>query len=147
MATTFTPKTEYAKKLLDPRWQKLRLQVFERDKFTCRSCGATDKTLHAHHVFYRAGAEGPWDCQPSDIVTVCNDCHDEEHAGWRERDATIIEALTMAGARTNAEVKDFTAMITEVAEAIAHPGQDVERRLFTNLQRYIDRMRANRSGA
>lgn len=72
-------KNTYAEKLLDPRWQKLRLEVFQRDKFTCQKCGDSSKTLNAHHSFYRKESDGPWDYYPYEIITLCVDCHNDEH--------------------------------------------------------------------
>lgn len=51
---------KYAEKLKDPRWQKKRLEILERDKWMCRGCCETQKTLHVHHIFYVHGLE-PWD--------------------------------------------------------------------------------------
>lgn len=65
---------EYSDKLKDPRWQKLRLQVFTRDRFTCQRCQATDKTLHAHHGYYQYRLE-PWEYDVATLMTVCEDCH------------------------------------------------------------------------
>lgn len=31
--------SEYKEKLKDPRWQKKRLQIFERDDWCCQKCG------------------------------------------------------------------------------------------------------------
>lgn len=67
-------KTEYSKKLLDPRWQKKRLQILNRDKFTCRVCGDKETTLHIHHEKYERGKE-PWDYPNSNLYTLCADCH------------------------------------------------------------------------
>jgi hypothetical protein len=39
-------------KLSEIEVEKKRLAIFERDKWTCRSCFSTDKTLHVHHLFY-----------------------------------------------------------------------------------------------
>ena len=74
-------KAEYAAKLKDPRWQKLRLQALDRDGWACRVCGTNTETLHAHHSFYDWGAD-PWDYPPATIITVCDDCHNMEHANW-----------------------------------------------------------------
>lgn len=68
----------YSEKLKDPRWQKLRLQVFERDKWTCRDCGANDKPLHAHHTYYDKGAD-PWDYNENAIMCLCENCHQIRH--------------------------------------------------------------------
>jgi hypothetical protein len=63
-----------SEKLKDPRWQKKRLEILNRDEFTCQYCGAKDKTLHVHHYGYRKGKE-PWDVDGGDVNTLCEDCH------------------------------------------------------------------------
>ena len=67
----------YSEKLKDPRWQKKRLQILERDNWTCQICEATDKTLHVHHWQYYRDTE-PWDYDEWLLVTVCDDCHSSE---------------------------------------------------------------------
>ena len=64
---------KYWEKLQDPRWQKKRLKILERDGFKCRDCGATEKTLHVHHCFYENGE--PWDARANVLLTVCADFH------------------------------------------------------------------------
>jgi hypothetical protein len=65
----------YADLLKDPRWQKKRLQIMERDKFTCRSCGDTKTTLNVHHAYYEKG-KMPWDYPDESLVTWCEECHE-----------------------------------------------------------------------
>jgi hypothetical protein len=62
----------YKEKLLDPRWQKKRLEIFNRDEFTCQCCGDKDKTLNVHHKSY---ANEPWEVENSELITYCSDCH------------------------------------------------------------------------
>lgn len=76
----------YADKLKDPRWQRVRLKVFERDNWTCLLCDATEKTLHAHHLNY---AGEPWEAPLEDITTLCEDCHRNLHNIEEEQPATI----------------------------------------------------------
>jgi hypothetical protein len=64
----------YSDKLLDPRWQKKRLEVFQRDDFTCKLCGEKTETLHVHHQLYERGYE-PWDYPLSILETYCHFCH------------------------------------------------------------------------
>jgi 5-methylcytosine-specific restriction endonuclease McrA len=64
----------YARLLKDPRWQKKRLEVFNRDRWTCQGCRATTKELQVHHTRYAAGGM-PWDVPLRDLVTLCIDCH------------------------------------------------------------------------
>lgn len=62
----------YYEKLKDPRWQRLRLSVFERDEFTCQWCYSTDKELQIHHLSYTGE---PWETPESELLTLCCDCH------------------------------------------------------------------------
>ncbi len=64
----------YAELLKDPRWQKLRLEILNRDEWRCRSCWSTEKTLHVDHQRYERGA-APWEASPEFLQTLCEDCH------------------------------------------------------------------------
>jgi len=66
----------YAEKLKDPRWQKKRLEILNRDNFKCsiESCGETTKTLHVHHLDYLSDTE-PWDYPNEYLMTICESCH------------------------------------------------------------------------
>lgn len=68
----------YSEKLTDPRWQKIRLKIFERDNWTCVSCDRKDVTLHVHHIKYLPNLE-PWEYDNSMLVTYCEYCHNTEH--------------------------------------------------------------------
>ncbi len=68
------PKEKYFAKLKDPKWQKRRLQILERDKFTCQMCGDDTKTLHVHHRFYLSDRE-LWEYNNNCFITLCEDCH------------------------------------------------------------------------
>lgn len=63
----------YSEKLKDPRWQKKRLRILERDDFACQDCQSTENTLNVHHLAYHKGA--PWEVPDEDLVTLCDDCH------------------------------------------------------------------------
>ena len=71
--TTMKNKS-YSDKLKDPRWQKKRLDIFNRDDWKCRCCYATNTALNAHHLYYVKGNR-PWEYDDDAIVTVCNPCH------------------------------------------------------------------------
>lgn len=89
-------RSAYAEKLLDPRWQKLRLRVLERDGFTCRWCKAEDKTLNVHHLYYESGNE-PWDYPLTAFLTLCRDCHQTESEGRRAAEEKLLHAIRKAG--------------------------------------------------
>ena len=69
----------YSEKLKDPRWQRKRLKILERDDFICRKCLAHDKTLHVHHKFYAWGKD-PWEYDDSVLITLCEICHEIEES-------------------------------------------------------------------
>lgn len=65
----------YSEKLRDPRWQKKRLEIMERDKFCCSRCTDNESTLNVHHHYYKRGAS-PWDYHQSALTTLCEGCHE-----------------------------------------------------------------------
>lgn len=67
----------YSDKLKDPRWQRKRLEVLQRDSFTCQKCLDTTKTLHVHHRYYLPNTD-PWDYELKTLVTLCFECHEQE---------------------------------------------------------------------
>ncbi len=62
----------YLRKLSDPRWQKKRLKILERDKWTCKKCGDTETELHVHHLEYH---KDPWNTPDKLLITLCAHCH------------------------------------------------------------------------
>jgi hypothetical protein len=64
----------YRDKLLDPRWQRVRLRVFARDGWSCVACNETTRTLNVHHLRYQAGKD-PWESHPDSLATLCELCH------------------------------------------------------------------------
>jgi hypothetical protein len=84
----------YSEKLKDPRWQKVRLKVMERDEFKCRDCGAETKTLQVHHCAYSGE---PWDIHKSFLLTLCDSCHAERGRIEKEAKSLFGSALARAG--------------------------------------------------
>lgn len=68
----------YGELLRDPRWQRKRLEIFDRDDFACQNCGSESRELHCHHRSYERGRE-PWDYPNQNFVTLCFICHQGEH--------------------------------------------------------------------
>lgn len=60
------------------RWQALRQQIFLRDLYTCRMCGAlegdTSKLVCDHVKPHRGNARLFWDA--ANLQTLCKACHD-----------------------------------------------------------------------
>jgi len=68
---------EYLQQLRDPRWQKKRLEILNRDNFTCQYCLCKDKELQVHHRYYDKD-KLPWEYDDDCFITLCNDCHEIE---------------------------------------------------------------------
>lgn len=66
----------YYEKLRDPRWQKKRLEIMQRDGFACRMCGDKSKTLNVHHGYY-ARKTDPWEYPEETLWTLCEACHED----------------------------------------------------------------------
>lgn len=65
-------KKTYSEKLLDPRWQKKRLLIFDRDDWKCTKCNKSKNTLHIHHEKYY---KNPWNIPNKYLKTLCELCH------------------------------------------------------------------------
>lgn len=85
----------YTEKLQDPRWQKKRLEVFNRDNWTCRCCGDTTTQLEIHHVEYFEGLM-PWEYPDDMLKTLCNACHKKEQERPKH-EQYLIQALLSKG--------------------------------------------------
>jgi 5-methylcytosine-specific restriction endonuclease McrA len=68
-------KNEFFDQYKDPRWQKKRLEILERDKFKCRSCTNAESTLHVHHFKYDPDCK-VWEYDNDDLITFCDTCHE-----------------------------------------------------------------------
>lgn len=67
----------YSDLLKDPRWQRRRLDIMNRDKFKCRSCESGTNTLNVHHFSYTGN---PWEADDKTLITLCEKCHSLEHS-------------------------------------------------------------------
>jgi hypothetical protein len=56
----------------NPKWQKKRLQILDRDGWKCVACGDEDSTLHVHHREYSGE---PWEVDDKSLQTLCEKCH------------------------------------------------------------------------
>lgn len=87
---SFDTRDAYQLYLASPAWAATRAQRLDIDGHRCQGCTATD-SLHVHHLTYeRFGNE--W---MTDLVTVCQQCHDLIHARQR-RTHESLPAATVA---------------------------------------------------
>jgi len=88
--------SKYSEKLKDPRWQKKRLEVFNRDGFVCSNCGNSESMLAVHHLYYEKDKD-PWDYPLEAFKTICEECHEVEHSCRKEYENSLLEILRKAG--------------------------------------------------
>lgn len=82
----------YSDKLKDPRWQKKRLEILQRDEWTCQNCFDKESTLHVHHKIYKRDIE-PWDYPNYFLVTLCENCHNYEMSYRSINENVLLEIL------------------------------------------------------
>ena len=84
--------TNFSDQYKDPRWQKKRLEIMERDEFTCKGCGDMESTLNVHHSYYLKGNK-VWDYQNWMLVTLCEKCHQRFHKQIDMIKEAIVDGL------------------------------------------------------
>lgn len=103
--------SKYSEKLRDPRWQQMRLRVFERDGWRCLRCLKKEETLMVHHRRYERGKE-PWEYDLADLATLCESCHWEEHHDRQGCEAFFLSAAKRKGI-LGAMLADFAVSIEQ----------------------------------
>ncbi len=137
----------YSTKLKDPRWQPKRLEILNRDKFTCRLCNDTKTTLHVHHLKYKGN---PWDVNENDLVALCEYCHQEiEYLKTVVKDFNFNDVSFYKTTCTND--KDwiiFSVFGTELTQSIYKNGVRVDGFVFnyyiaSSLEVLINKVKVN----
>jgi len=72
-------KVNYSDQLKMPQWKERRLQILERDNYTCQECGNDDVELHVHHKVYIENRMA-WDYNHLLLITLCPECHKKVHS-------------------------------------------------------------------
>lgn len=86
----------YSDKLKDPRWQKKRLEILNRDNFQCQYCLSKEKELHVHHRYYKLGFE-VWEYPNNSLITLCLECHKQEEIDLKETSQLLIQNMKEGG--------------------------------------------------
>lgn len=74
-----------------PGWKRIRERIRERDGWACRECGATKEQgtkLDVHHIVAAEDWTNPGPANdPSNLLTLCVDCHARKHwdGSWAGR--------------------------------------------------------------
>jgi 5-methylcytosine-specific restriction endonuclease McrA len=104
----------YKEKLLDPRWQKKRLEILNRDDWSCQWCGDKETTLHVHHEYYEKGIE-PWEADDFCLTTVCADCHNLFHLMKTPLERYLFTCFRNSFKRDGGDMKMFNRVINHIA--------------------------------
>ena len=117
-------KKDYLEALASPQWQKKRLEIMQRDNFTCQFCGHKDRTLHIHHKVYEKGKK-PWEYDNKDLITLCDRCHEDE----TEMNGRVYEQYKLL--RDTFKKKGLSMMLLEtilsnIVDCITREEQDGE---------------------
>ena len=87
----------------DPRHIEWAKKVKQRDKFTCRVCGAQKVYLHSHHLnAFAYFVEDRFNI--ANGITLCSKCHDRYHQ------------IYGSGRNTYIQFKEFLDIINTIKE-------------------------------
>ena len=114
-------REEYLKKFKDPRWQKMRLEVMNRDEFACQRCFDSESTLNVHHRYYLANKD-PWEYPLEALVTLCEDCHEQETENRSDDERAVIRALRkhfLSAEIINLALAFESMQLTHIPEVVA----------------------------
>lgn len=125
----------YQDLLRDPRWQRKRLEIMNRDHWRCTFCGDANSTLHIHHLFYVSG-RAPWQYLNSALTTLCEECHShhEDLDAPAEEMAEEWEHLI----DVSGKILPIEVMASALESLIGHKFGVME--LFENLIRLFNRL-------
>lgn len=79
----------YWEMLKHPKWQRKRLEILERDAFTCQDCGSSTNTLHVHHTYYERKLK-PWDYPNESLRTLCETCHESAQDDMTQMQRALV---------------------------------------------------------
>jgi hypothetical protein len=104
--------SNYSELLKDPRWQRKRLEILNRDNWFCQACADNESTLHVHHIKYTSRL--PWETPDNLLVTLCESCHKKED---ELKDFDYYDVI----ADTGLTRKDLTILLRYIKFRMLHP--------------------------
>jgi hypothetical protein len=149
-------KKMYSEKLKDPRWQKMRLQVFERDEFCCKRCGDNESPLAVHHLSYIANRE-PWEYPLENLITLCESCHQYDYEMRGDYEKQLLSIIKSKGFMADdiycivsgflklqtSYPPEVTASIIEFA--LSDVFQDISNLFFADLNKKMEKRREGKN--
>jgi len=98
----------YIEKLQDPRWQKKRLEVMNRDHWACLHCNKSENTLTVHHCRYNGE---PWEADDQLLITLCMDCHKTRQDAESDAKLMVAQISSLMGPN---EFHEFVGRLANV---------------------------------
>lgn len=99
----------YSEKLKHPKWQRRRLEILQRDNFTCQLCADTETTLNIHHKEYHKGEI--WEYKDDELVTYCEVCHMVIEYIKKEYKSATLLALYKQPSETDENLLNIVGLI------------------------------------
>ena len=135
----------YATKRLDPRWQKKRLEIMQRDEFKCTECNDEKSTLNVHHRYYVTNRE-VWDYPSFSLTTLCESCHSTAHPKLADDEESTMSEWE-AGISILAQDKNWPADFWRLGELLAVNFGVTLKGLISFLERQIEDHKASKAEA
>lgn len=135
-----TTRESYGEKFRDPRWQKVRLEILNRDGWSCKHCGDKDKNLQVHHLFYVWGND-PWDYPSWSLVTLCDECHKDETEIAKQEREFLMYTIAMAASKDGSDylarhyLESLKMLVHEIIENSGSPTIEVLRAIEWLIRR------------
>lgn len=97
-------KKTYSEKLKHPKWQKKRLEILNRDNFTCQYCKDAETELQIHHLEYNGE---PWNVSSDKLITLCKNCHEIESTCGKIVKAELIAFVKVYRLKDSLFILDY----------------------------------------
>jgi hypothetical protein len=125
----------YSQKLRDPRWQRKRLQILERDGWRCQACDSETKTLQVHHLVYSRC--DPWEYPDECYQTLCEECHGTRQE-LSDRIANHVK-MSLKSVPTNLMEAAARSLMAQIIPAPVNG--DKGRELFAKIRKALEESR------
>lgn len=103
---------EYQALYRDPRWQRKKNLILQRDVYRCRDCTNGTVELQVHHCRYPGRGRPPWEIDDEFLLTVCDPCHKKR----QELENQMKESLALVFAKsTPIELEALATFISGLA--------------------------------
>lgn len=123
-------KITYSEKLKNPKWQKKRLEILQRDEFKCQCCGDEEKNLQIHHLTYNNC--DPWEYETRHLITLCEDCHEKEEFLKSFTSSSLDYLATIGFLR-----KDIADIVSHISNKVDSLNDTEAIQYFKNLKKLI----------